>query len=280
MPELLTADGGLLTIQSVDNADDPFPSAEDMISTYDEQIGRSLEAVEGPSVVTWVWLPPFAAWPGGMNAAGFREWLGFRVTAFDAELVNGSGFYWPGIFVANDDFGPVLMARVGDGYAPDVPIARVEVSGWWTLGIAFSWDGRTEYYAAPGRVPLAGVHLLHTTPTFAQPEANRTMDRLVGNFWALRMTYPPTGQLSPAWTTDFFRVYVRAAPVLPSLHAKMNNGVAQLQIVGCQRGFRYLLQRSTDLKDWQVIADVISDGENWRHEEPGEQQVFYRVARP
>ena len=49
-----------------------------------------------------------------------------------------------------------------------------------------------EYYAAPGRVTLTTGDLLHTTPTVATPEANRSVDQLVENFLALRMTYPPT----------------------------------------------------------------------------------------
>ncbi|HEX8680526.1 MAG TPA: hypothetical protein VF683_11225, partial [Chthoniobacterales bacterium] len=71
MPELLTVDNGVLSIRSVDNGDDLYPSAEDMTSTYADQIGRALDAAEGPSIVAWIWLPPFAEWPSGVNASGF-----------------------------------------------------------------------------------------------------------------------------------------------------------------------------------------------------------------
>jgi hypothetical protein len=279
-PEYLSSQNGLLSIRSIDNGDDPYPSAEDMITTYSDQIGRSLVAAEKPSVVTWLWLPPFNEWPTGVNASGFREWLGFRVTAYDADLPENNGLYWPGIYIATDDNGPCLIARVGDGYAPDVTIGRISTSGWWTLGIAFSDDGRTEYYAAPGQVTLTSANLLHTTPISSDPAANRSIDELWGNFWALRMTYPPTGQLSPNWQVDYFRVFVGVPPPLPLITPSVANGQAQLRITGSARGFRYLLQRSKDLSNWTTLTDQISDGTESTFAESLTTPVFYRVRRP
>ena len=280
MPELLSVQNGLLSIRSVDNGDDPYPSAEDMITTYSDQIDRPLTASEKPSVVTWVWLPPFAEWPTGVNPSGFREWLGFRVTGYDVDLPTNSGLFFPGLYVATDDNGPCLIARVGDGYAPDVTVARIATTGWWTLGISWNDQGRTEYYAAPGRVALTTANLIHVTPTFSNPAANRSLDQLVGNFWALRMTYPPTGQLSPNWLVDFFRVYVGVPPPLPTITARAAGGQFYLNVVGRARGFRYQLERSLDLVQWSVIADQIGDGHDWMFEEPATGHAFYRVTRP
>lgn len=279
-PEALSAQNGLLSIRSIDNGDDDYPSAEDMISTYADQLGRPLPAAERPSVATWVWFPPFAEWPTGYNASMFREWLGFRVTAQDSGLPSGTGFYFPGIFVSTDDDGPCLIARVGDGYAPDVTIARVEVDGWWTLGLSWNEAGETEYYAAPGRVTLTDAHLLHRTPKFAEPVANRTIDALIGNFWALRMTFPPTGQLSPNWRVDHLRVYVQTPPALPETTLTHENGEVRLRILGSSKGFRYLLQRSGDLETWRTVADVMSDGVPWDYSEANASPGFYRITRP
>ena len=208
MPEFLTIHDGVLSMRSVDNGDDAFPSAEDMLCTYADQIGRSLDASERPSIVAQVWFPPFDEWPAGTNASGFREWLGLRVTAYDADLPFNGGLYWPGIYVATDDAGPCFVARVGDGFSPDYTIARIPVAGWWTMGLSWNTDGRLECYAAPGRVTLTRADLLHTTPTLPMAEANRSLDEVVGTFLALRMTYPPTGQLSPHWMLDSVRVHV------------------------------------------------------------------------
>lgn len=281
MPELLTVDNGVLSIRSVDNGDDLYPSAEDMTSTYADQIGRALDAAEGPSIVAWIWLPPFAEWPSGVNASGFREWLGVRVTAWDAQLPLNGGFYFPGIYLATDDAGPCLIARVGDGYADDVTVGRVATAGWWTIGLTWNADGVTEYYAAPGRVSLTNADRLHVTPTFDDEVANRSIDQLVGNFIALRMTYPPTGQLSPDWRMDNFRVYTRTAPALPKIALRVQSGEARLEIAGSSRGFRYLLQRSsTDLASWTTVRDYVSDGDAIAFSEPAAGRGFYRVARP
>jgi hypothetical protein len=280
MPEYLTIQNGALSIRSIDNGDDPYPSAEDMITTYSDQIGRPLDASDEPSVVASVWFPPFSEWPTGVNATDFREWLGFRVGAVDAGLPENGGLYFPGIFVSTDDAGPCLIARVGDGYHADVTIRRVSVSGWWTLGLSWNAEGRTEYYAAPGQVTLTAQNLLYTEPTMSDPIANRSMDQLLGNFWALRMTYPSTGQLSPNWLIDFTRVYVGNPAPMPRLVAAVVNRKAHVEIDGSAQGFRYLFQRSIDLVHWTTIMDAVSDGNDLVYEETLSASQFFRVARP
>jgi hypothetical protein len=280
MPEVRTINNGVMSIRSVDNGDDDYPSAEDMTSTYADQIGRALEAAEGPSIVAWIWLPPFNEWSAGVNASGFREWFGVRATAYDAGLALRNGLYFPGIYVATDDAGPCLIARAGDGYGPDITIGRVAMAGWWTFGLAFNAAGVTEYYAAPGRVSLTSADLLHTSPHYDDPAANRSIDQLIGNFIALRMTYPPTGQLSPDWRMDNLRVYVRTPPVLPVLTPSVKNGQVRIEVARSARGFRYLLQRSDDLANWETIADYVSNGTTFAFSDSPTSRRFYRAARP
>ena len=281
MPESLTFADGILSIRSVDNGDDAYPSAEDMISTYSAQLGRYLYAEEEPSVVAWIWLPPFEQWPQGTNYSGFREWFGVRVTAYDPTQPDYGGFYWPGIYVANDDAGPCFIARVGDGYGADTTIGRIATSGWWTVGLAWNAEGRTEYYAAPGRVVLTAADLLHTDPGDPfLPVANRSIDQLVGSFLAIRMTYPSTNELSTDWRIDSLHIYVNAPHPLPTLTPSTEPGGFRLDIAGCERGFRYLLQSSTDLVNWNPVANVLSDGNPWIVHEPAAARRFYRIARP
>ena len=280
IPEVLTFQNGIMSIRSIDNGDDDYPSAEDMISTYADQLHRPLDASEGPGVVARVWLPPFEEWPTGYNAAQLREWLGFRVTAYDDDLPTSTGFYWPGIYVSTDDAGPCLIARVGDGCGFDVTIGRIATPGWWTLGLSWNEQGRTEYYAAPGHVTLTSGDLLHVTPDHDDPVANRSMDQLIGNFWALRMTYPSTGQLSTNWLVDHLRVYVRLPPTLPEVTLRIEEGQIRLDIAGCARGFRYLLQSSDDLATWSTVEDFVSDGAARTVMDTRVEKRFYRVARP
>lgn len=280
MPESLIIQNGVLSFRSVDNGDDPYPSAEDMLATYADAIGQPLLAAEGPSIVGWFWFPPFAEWPTGTNYSGFREWLGLRVTAYDADMPFYSGLYWPGIYAATDDAGPCFIARVGDGFGPDITIGRITTSGWWTLGLAWNAAGRTEYYAAPGRVTLTQNDRLHTTPTYEPAEANRSIDQVIGTFLALRMTYPSTGQLSPDWRIDRIGVYVNTPPPLPRIIPSKLGATFHLDINGCRRGFRYLLQSSSDLANWNVVQDIVSNGAAWTHDEAASARRFYRVSRP
>ena len=280
IPESLTVTGGALSIRSFDNGDDPYPSAEDMISAHANQLGRSLSAAEGPSVIAQVWLPPFEEWSNGVNASGFRKWLGVRVTAYDADLPLGDGYFYPGIYFSTDDAGPCLIARVGDGYGADITIGRISAPGWWTVGLSWNEEGRTEYYATPGRASLTSAELLHVTPKFDEPAANRSIDALVGNFVALRMTFPPTGQLSPNWIMDNFRVYVRTPPVFPTIMLRLSDGLVRLELSGGSEGFRYLLQRSDDLTTWITVDDLISDGQGRVWTETAAARAFYRIARP
>jgi hypothetical protein len=280
MPESLTFHNGAMSIRSVDNGDDPYPSAEDMTSTHSEQIGRSIASSEGPSVVATIWLPPFSEWPTGVNAIGEREWFGFRVTAYDPNLSFNNGLYFPGIFISTDDDGPCLRARVGDGYTSDITIGRIGTDGWWTLGLSWNEQGRTEYYASSGQVVLTNGHLLHTDLTYQDPAANRSIAQLVGNFFALRLTYPPTGQLSPNWMVDFIRIHVRTAPALPSLIPSVEGGQFRLHIIGCARGFRYLLQQSDDLENWSTVEEFVSDGADRIFFSPLAGRQFFRVTLP
>jgi hypothetical protein len=279
MPESLTVQNGILSIRSVDNGDDPYPSAEDMVTTYSNQIGRSLSAAEHPGVTAQIWLPPFDQWPNGVNATYLREWFGVRVTVYDPNLPALNGNYFPGIYISTDGNGPCLIARVGDGYAPDVTIGRIETAGWWTVGLSWNEDGVTEYYATPGRVALTDANLLHVTPKFEDAAANRSINRLIGNFIALRMTYPSTGQLSTNWQLDNFRVYART-PFLPVLTTHLHHGQIDVAITGATKGFNYLLQRSGDLGQWQTITNYVSDGNDWTYSEAAAGRAFYRVALP
>ena len=137
----------------------------------------------------------------------------------------------------------------------------------------------TEYYAAPGRVVLTDANLLHVTPKFDDPAANRSIKQLIGNFIALRMTYPSTGRLSTNWQMDNFRVYAHT-PFLPVLTPHLRNGQIDVAITGATKGFHYLLQRSGDLVQWDPILNYVSDGNDRTYSEAASGQAFYRVALP
>ena len=79
---------------------------------------------------------------------------------------------------------------------------------------------------------------------------------------------------------DNFRVYTKMAPALPLVRPERQAGNANVAIDGCSRGYRYLLQRSDDLANWQTALDFVSDGNVLMYSEAASARGFYRVARP
>jgi hypothetical protein len=94
------------------------------------------------------------------------------------------------------------------------------------------------------------------------------------------MTFPPTAELSSNWLVDSIRVYVKTAPALPTLTPSLHDEEFQLDMMGCARGFRYIVQSSDDLLNWIPIAETLSDGDAWTVREPALDHRFYRVALP
>ena len=64
---------------------------------------------------------------------------------------------YPGLFIqfhsktdaANEsDYASIVLR--GDDYGQDTVPVQIKESGWWTLGMSFTGDGRVHYYASPG----------------------------------------------------------------------------------------------------------------------------------
>lgn len=127
---------------------------DDLIVSVRDQIGGYISVARQPSCVVRVYLPPFDKWE---NRTGTS--FGLR-----AEVMGSKGRrgpleqYWPGFFIwfksrdgdrrYNED-GAYLLLRAGpigqDFKGPDIT-----QTGWWTLGMSFTPDGRVHYYASPG----------------------------------------------------------------------------------------------------------------------------------
>ena len=137
---------------------------------------------KSPSVVVRVFLPPFEQWERRTGAS-----FGFR-----AELEGGSmqpsthrGFfstsnrmrrkheaYWPGFFIQfnsktdgqNKEDSALILVRAGL-QGEDIPGPIITKTGWWTLGMSFTPDGSTHFYASPGVDALTERdHIVTTKP--------------------------------------------------------------------------------------------------------------------
>lgn len=135
---------------------------EDLIANVHQRVGK-IPVSRGPSVVTRVWFPPFEEWENRIGQCHFAFRLSLEKHSYGS--MNGQGsnheddHFWPGMFVnlsrnpkAHEDGVPFIidmwMKATQDGRAMRGP--RSTQTGWWTLGMSISPDGKIHYFAKPG----------------------------------------------------------------------------------------------------------------------------------
>ena len=136
---------------------------DDLIFNMSKAAGRGLSAADNPSVVTRVYLPPFAQWERRDGAS-----FGFRCGCTTHAIITGKEHpdrgdfgveeYWPGMFIcfvpgdgkekSDSAYLRVRGDRRGRGMRGPT-ISETEL-GWWTLGMSFSRDGKVHYFASQG----------------------------------------------------------------------------------------------------------------------------------
>ena len=158
---------GALMLRSVFTGIPGHPSnrmqQDDLIADVNYKLGDAISVARSPSVVTRVYLPPFAQWEQRKGPTfAFRA----ATEAYTTKRSSGGLFakgpsraletYWLGFFI---DFRPdpkgdhakdVAILRVrADESGEDVPVLTMDRSGWWTLGMSFTPDGQVQYFARP-----------------------------------------------------------------------------------------------------------------------------------
>ncbi len=115
---------------------------------------------KSPSAVVRVFVPAFDQWEDRTGSS-----FAFRAT------LRGSKFgesetepYWPGLFF-NFNSGHYRQDKKDSAYlvvrsgprGEDYKVRNVTETGWWTLGMSFTPDGRVHYYAHPGIADLTSA---------------------------------------------------------------------------------------------------------------------------
>ena len=190
MPDIIerieTPEGGLpgsqwsLRLQTLNSGIPGRPSGQmeqdDFIMACASRIG-GIPVSRGPSVTCRVWLPPYQNWE---DRSGSH--FGYRIDCKTTKEEKKKGFlftrtvrekeaYWPGFFIefhsetdarfAEDE--AVLIMR-GNNTGHEVRGITMS-SGWWTLGMSVTGDGRVHYYARQGVENLrASDHLYSSYP--------------------------------------------------------------------------------------------------------------------
>jgi hypothetical protein len=135
---------------------------DDLFLSVDSRLGRYIPVSQRPSVVVRVYVPPFEEWEPH-NGSSF----GLRTTARGVKpKEDKTEPYWPGMFFnyypagrrgAADEAWLAVRARES---GHDYKVMKVTETGWWTLGISYTPDGRVHYYARPGIEDLTADDLV------------------------------------------------------------------------------------------------------------------------
>lgn len=157
---LRTRDAGRPGIRSYKTQQDDF------VFNSSSRVG-TIPVSRSPSAVVRVYLPPFDQWD---NVTGTS--FGFRADCQTTEskevvkrflfikrrkTVKEDKLYWPGMFIQlnsrtdpnyKEDTAVILIRGDETGSEKIGPVIRR--TGWWTLGMSFTPDGRVHYYASPG----------------------------------------------------------------------------------------------------------------------------------
>ena len=163
---------------------------DDLLMRMNAQVG-SIPVSWYPNVVVRVYLPPFEEWEDATDTSfGFRSDV---VGLTQGEVKRGFLFtrrsqpkletYWPGMFIQfnsktdpkyDQDFA-VFIIR-GDDSGHDFIGPSITKTGWWTLGMSFTPDGRVHYFASPGVDPLtAKDHIASHAPYYAKCQRFNTV---------------------------------------------------------------------------------------------------------
>jgi hypothetical protein len=159
---------------------------DDLLVNTASMLGGPVPVSKAPSIVVRVFLPPFEHWEKRTGASfGFRAELEGSswetVTSSKRGLFSRIGRrtirkeepYWPGMFIqfnsksdrVNKEDSAVILIRSGER-GEDLIGPKITTTGWWTLGMTFTPDGMSHFYASPGVDPLTEKDHLATTKPY------------------------------------------------------------------------------------------------------------------
>ena len=158
---------GSLLLKSLQTGIPKSPSfkmhQDDFICNVQYRVGGTIRVDQSPSMTTRVFLPPMEKWENrnGPHFA-FRAAVETTIQETKTKFLFSSKeekdeIYWPGLFILratrkeNGRVVPYAHFRVrSDRNGGDFMGPEIKETGWWTLGLSFTPDGLTHYFAKPG----------------------------------------------------------------------------------------------------------------------------------
>jgi len=130
---------------------------DDFICNVMYRTGGAISARRIPNVVTRVYMPPFEQWEKRTGPTfAFRLAIN-PMSPLPKSDPSDPDTYWPGLLVdfrstadgkteQDTAFFRIRAARNGRDYTGP----EITQTGWWTMGMSVTRDGRIHYYARPG----------------------------------------------------------------------------------------------------------------------------------
>lgn len=141
---------------------------DDFVANVSRRVGTNIPISYEPNMVCRVYMPPVDQWE---NRSGSQF-------AFRAGVRGGyeNEEYWPGIFIqfqsetdskAQQDAAFFVIRA--DGRGRDIRGPEITQTGWWTLGMSFTMDGKVHYYARPGVDDLTAEDYITSYVPYSMP---------------------------------------------------------------------------------------------------------------
>lgn len=167
-PKGLPGSTGALELRSLYTGIPGRPSfrlqQDDFICDVNYRLGRTIPVEKSPNVVVRVFMPPVKTWEDRSGPTfAFRAAVDTRRPSQGRFSRSGDSreTYWPGMFIEFDSetensygYDAAFFRIRADERGGDYQGLSISETGWWTLGMSFTPDGRVHYYAKPGVEPL------------------------------------------------------------------------------------------------------------------------------
>lgn len=196
---------------------------DDLIANVSQKLGYMLPANWTPSYVVRVFIPPFETWEQRVGSSfGFRadcQTIINKPTKIGRFFKTGGTTreieqYWPGFFIQfngknhpqhNTENTATILIRSGER-GEDIPGPVITRSGWWTLGMTITSDGKVHYYGHEGVANLTSKDHLYSNYPYGYKCLNTStfffnvVNQDDGRTWSTR------------WIVDDPKVYVATRP--------------------------------------------------------------------
>lgn len=187
-PGGLPGSKGALKIRSCQTGIPGYPTRkmqqDDLLVNVSALLGGPIPVSTSPSIVVRVFLPPFEQWErrtgsqfgfrGELEGSSWKQVSGRRgLFSKKGRTMRKSEAYWPGFFIqfnsksdgrSTEDSALLIVRADENGH--DIVGPQIRQSGWWTLGMSYTPDGMTHFYASPGVDALSERDHIATTKPY------------------------------------------------------------------------------------------------------------------